>query len=143
MATYKKFEDFVEQLGKGIHHLHAAGDELRVCLLSSAPASATDAYYTTTICGAKETKEQNNYSTSGDDAQNDYTEAGGVGTMTCQDIVFSASGGSIGGFQYAVLYNKTATNGPLIAWWDYGSSVTAADTETFTVNFGASVLTIT
>jgi hypothetical protein len=35
------------------------------------------------------------------------------------------------------LYNDTATSpaDAAIAYWDYGSSVTLADTETFTVKF--------
>lgn len=32
-----------------------------------------------------------------------------------------------------MLYNSTAAGGPLIGWWDYGSSIAPADTETFAV----------
>jgi hypothetical protein len=40
-------------------------------------------------------------------------------------------------FRYAVLYNDSATSpaDALIGWWDYGSSLTLQDTETFTVRF--------
>jgi hypothetical protein len=48
----------------------------------------------------------------------------------------------VGPFRYVALYNDTATNDDLIGYWDYGSSITLANGETFTVNFGASVLTI-
>jgi hypothetical protein len=36
-----------------------------------------------------------------------------------------------------VLYNDTPTSpaDPLVGWWDYGSSITLLDTETFTVDF--------
>jgi hypothetical protein len=50
------------------------------------------------------------------------------------DVVFTATG-SMGPFRYAVLHNDTATNDELIGWWDYGSSITLASGETFTVDF--------
>ena len=31
---------------------------------------------------------------------------------------------------------------PLIGWWDYGSAITLAAGETFSVDFGASLFTI-
>jgi len=42
------------------------------------------------------------------------------------------------------LYNDTATNKELIGWWDYGSAITLASGETFTVDFDATngVLTL-
>ena len=66
-------------------------------------------------------------------------------TVTGVDVVFTASGGSIGPFRYVVLYNDTPTSplDPLIAYWDYASSITLLTGETFTVDFGASLFTIT
>jgi hypothetical protein len=48
-------------------------------------------------------------------------------------------------FRYVVLYNNTATNDELIGYWDYGSTVSLASTETFTIDFDQTngVLTIT
>ncbi len=90
-------------------------------------------------------------------AGNGYTAGGNQATISSSSqtsgtyklvladpATWTASGGSIGPFQYAVLYNDTAANDELIGWWDYGSAVTLNAGETFTVDFDAStgVLTI-
>jgi hypothetical protein len=140
MATYNKYQNFVEDLGKGVHQLHAAGHTLKVMLSNTAPNAATH----TVRADSSELGAGSGYTSGGTDAQNDYTEAAGTATLTAVDIVFTASGGSIGPFRYAILYNDTPTSpvDPLIAWWDYGSNLTLLDGETFTVDFAASVATI-
>ena len=138
MASYVKFQDFVEQLGKGGHQLHAAGHVLKVYLSNATPDVAIDA----NKADLAEITAQNGYPAGGDDAQNDYTETTGTGTLTGVDIVFTASGGAFGPFRYAVLYNDTHASDALIAYWDYGSAISCNNGETFTVDFGASILTI-
>lgn len=76
-----------------------------------------------------------------------YSQSSGTASLTGSNVVFTASGGSIGPFRYAVLYNVTAgsaSNRPLIGWWDYGSSITLATGETFTVDVttNTSILTL-
>lgn len=141
MVTYNKFEDFVEQLGKGVHQLHAAGHTLKCMLSNTAPNASTH----TVRADSTEIAAGNGYTSGGNDAVNDYTESGGTGTLTCQDITFTASGGAIATFRYVILYNDTPTSpaDPLIAWWDYGATVDLADGESFTVDFGATTATIT
>lgn len=138
MATFNKFQDFAEQLGKGIHQLHAAGHTLKVYLSNATPSASLDAIKT----DLAEITAQNGYPAGGSDIQNDYTEASGTGTMTGVDVTWTASGGSFGPFQYVVLYNDTAASDNLIGWWDYGSAVTVNNGESFTVDFGASILTL-
>ena len=140
MAAYNKFEDFVEQLGKGVHQLHAAGHTLKVYASNAAPSASLDAVK----ADLAEITAQNGYPSGGSDIQNDYTESGGTGTLTGVDVVWTASGGSFGPLQYIPLYNDTPASplDPLIGWWDYGSAVTVNDGETFTVDFGASVATL-
>jgi hypothetical protein len=137
LASYNKFQDFVEQLCKGVHQLHAAGHTLKVLLTNSAP-SATN----TVKADITEISAGNGYSAGGTDTQNDLSEASGTATVSAVDVVFTASGGTIGAFRYVVLYNDTPSSpaDPLIAWWDYGSSITLNDTETFTVDFGSNTL---
>lgn len=140
MAAYVKYQDFVEQLGKGVHKLHAAGDTLKVILSNTAPNVATH----TVRADVTELSTGNGYTSGGTDIQNDYTESGGVGTLTAVDVTFTAAGGSVGPFRYAIVYNDTPTSpvDPLVCYWDYGSSITLLDGETFLVDFGASVFTV-
>lgn len=141
MAAFNKFQDFVEQLGKGVHQLHAAGHTLKVYLTNATPDAAADAVK----ADLAEITPQNGYPAGGTDVQNDYTESGGVGTLSGVDVVFTASGGSFGPFRYAVIYNDTpaAPADPLIGWWDYGSSISVNDGETFTVDIVTNLLTVT
>ncbi len=138
MVAFNKFEDFALQMLKGTHQLHAAGHTLKVYLSNAAPSTSAD----TVKADIAEISAENGYPSGGSDIQNDYTETTGTGTLTGVDVTFTASGGSFGPFQYAVVYNDTADNDELVCWWDYGSAVTCADGEQFLVDFGASVLTI-
>lgn len=86
----------------------------------------------------------NGYTAGGEDVQNVWTESpAGTGKMTASNIVWTASGGTIGPFRYAVMYNDTSASNNLIAWWDYGSSITLQIGETLTFSVGASLFTIT
>jgi len=60
------------------------------------------------------------------------------------DIVLNATG-AVATFQWVVLYNDTPSSpvDPLIGYWNYGSGVTLANGESFTVDFGASIFTVT
>lgn len=138
MASYNKFECFALELGIGDHHLDSGGDTLKVYATNAAPSASADTVPGDLLAITAE----NGYPSGGSDVQNGYTETSGTGTLTAVDVVWTASGGSFGPLQYVVLYNDTHASDSLIGWWDYGSSVTILVTETFTVDFGASVLTI-
>lgn len=137
MATYNKFNDFAEQIGLSLINLNT--DVLKVYLTNTAPVA------TNTVFGTPaEISAGNGYTAGGEDATNVWSESpAGTGSLTCTDIVWTASGGTIGAFRYAVLYSDTSTLNHLIGWWDYGSSITLADGETFTADFAATTLTIT
>lgn len=133
MATFNKFQQFTEDLAEKVHNLGA--DTLKVMLTNSAPVATNSIKANLTEISAG-----NGY-TAGGTAATISSSAQSTGTykLVLADVVFTASGGSIGPFRYAVLYNDTPSSpaDPLIGWWDYGSSVTLADTETFTVDFSA------
>ena len=139
MATYVKFQNFVEDLGKGVHQLHAAGHTLKAYLSNTAPSVSANAVK----ADLAEITNENGY-TAPVDIQNDYTETGGTGALTAVDITITASGGTVGPFRYVIIYNDTPTSpaDPLVCYWDYGSEVTLADGESFDIDFGASVFTL-
>jgi hypothetical protein len=138
MAVFNKFNDFVEQLGLKRHDLNV--DVLKVFLTNEAPV-ATD----TVKLDMAEISAGNGYTAGGADATGVWDESpAGTGRLVCTDIVWTAAGGTIGPFRYAVLYNDSTVTptDQLIGWWDYGSAVTLQIGETFTSDFGATALTI-
>lgn len=128
MAAANKFQAFVEHVAEKVHNLGA--DTLKVMLTNTAPVG------TNSIKGdLTEISAGSGYSAGGTAASiSSSAQSSGTYKLTLADVVFTASGGSIGPFRYAVLYNDTPTSpaDPLILYWDYGSSITLADGETFT-----------
>lgn len=137
MATYNKFQGFVGYLGLAAANLNT--DTLKVYLSNATPSASLD----DVKADLAEISAGNGYTAGGEDSTNTYSESGGTGTLAGTDITWTASGGTIGPFQYAVLYDDTHASDILIAWWDYGSALTLNDGESFTVDFGASIATIT
>lgn len=131
-ATFTKYNSFPEALGKKVHNLNA--DTLKVVLTNAAPNVATH----TQLSDVTQIANGNGYTTGGTAAaSNAYSQTSGVGKLTANDVVFTASGSGIGPFRYAVLYNDTATNDELIGYADYGAAQTVNSGETFTVDFDA------
>ena len=136
MAAFNKFNSFVEALAEKSHNL--GSDTLKVMLTNAAPVATN-----TIKANLTEITAGNGYTAGGTAVTiTSSAQSSGTYSLVGNDVVFTASGGSIGPFRYATLYNDTATNDELIGWWDYGSSITLADTETFTVDLGASILTL-
>ena len=137
MAAYTKIQSFVENLAEKVHNLGA--DTLKIALTNSAPVNTN-----TVLANITQISNGNGYTTGGT-AINVTASSQTTGTykLVGDDVVFTASG-SMGPFQYIVLYNDTATNDELIGFADYGSAVTLATGETFTVDLDQSggILTI-
>lgn len=132
MASYNKFQVFTKDLIEGKHNF--ASNTFKVMLTNTAPVNTNGVKADITEIGAG-----NGYTTGGTATTITTSTATGTAKVTGTDVVFTASGGTIGPFRYAVLYNDTQTSPakPLVAWWDYGSSITLQSTETLTVDFDA------
>jgi len=130
MAAYNKFNDFSEQLANGVQNF--ATDTYKIALSNTAPVATN-----TVLADITQISAGNGYTSGGSTTTITVAEVTGTTTVSGTEVVFTASGGSIGPFRYVVLYNDTTSspNKPLVAWWDYGSSITLADGETFTVKF--------
>lgn len=133
MASYNKHQAFVEHLAEKVHNL--GSDTLKVLLTNTAPTAANSVKADLTEISAG-----NGYTAGGNTPTiSSSAQTSGTYKLVLADTVFTASGGSIGAFRYVDFYNDTPSSpaDPLIGWWDYGSSITLADTETFTVDFDA------
>lgn len=138
MASFNKFQPFVENLAEKVFNL--GSDTLKVLLTNSAPSAANGVKTDLTEISAG-----NGYTAGGPTATiTSSAQSSGTYKLVLADVTITASGGSIGPFRYAVLFDDTAASDQLIGWWDYGSSITLADGESITVDFDASagVLTI-
>lgn len=137
MASFNKFNIFTYDALAKKHDFTA--DTFKVALSNTAPSAANS-----TLSDITQISSGNGYTTGGTATSMSLSTSSGVAKATGTDVVFTASGGTIGPVRYAILYNDTAASDPLVGWWDYGSSATLAASETLTVDFDAAngVLTI-
>jgi hypothetical protein len=129
MASYNKFNCTVEDWAEKVHNLQS--DTLKIMLTNTAPlaTNAVKADITELAAG-------NGYVAGGTAVTiTSSAQAAGLYKLVGNDVlVVTASGGTVGPFRYAVLYNSTPAAGNLIGWWDYGSALTLNGGETFTVD---------
>lgn len=130
MATLTKFYSFVEAIHEKKHNL--GSDTLKVLLTNTAPSLSN----TVKADISGELSTANGYTAGGATITvTSSAQSSGLYTLIASDVTWTASGGSIGPFRYAVIYNDTATNDELIGYIDYGYSVTVANGQTFTIDF--------
>lgn len=133
MATFNKFQQFVEDLAKGVHNFTSDAS----CTLTVALCNAANAPIATNSVLANLT--QIAYTNLSARVISGVTAEHTTGTVsfTANDLVLTASGGAVAPFRYIVLYNDDPTSpaDPLIGWYDYGSDLTLADGETLTIDF--------
>lgn len=127
MATFNKFNCFVEDVAEKKHNLGSDTLTVALCAAANAPTASNTVLANLT---------QISYTNLSTRAITTSTSAQTSGTykLVLTDLVLTASG-AVSTFRYVVIYNDTATNDELIGWLDYGSDVTLANGETFTIDF--------
>jgi hypothetical protein len=131
MATFVKYNTFIDEVSKGGHNLQTA--VFKAALTNTPPTPASDTIWSAGVypppaAGSGYTAGGNTLTTSS------AATSSGVFKLVLADSVFTAAGGTIGPFRYVVIYNSSASN-KVVGSYDYGSSITLNDTETFTVDF--------
>lgn len=136
MATFVKYEHWIEAVFNKEIDAFGTTDTFKVVIHSDAPVVATDDELAdlTQITGT-------GYTAGGEDTQNDCTRTGGTITFTAVDVVWTASAADWGAGRYVSCHDDTSTTDILMCYWDYGSNFTVGNGETFTVDFGANVFT--
>ena len=141
MASFNKFNCFVQDVAHALHDMLTGTSQVfRVYLTNVAP-NVTDISYS----GTNEIANGNGYTTlgpsigtiTGGQTSGTFSFSGGTNPS------WTASGGSIGPFRYAILYNAGVSGTPVIGWWDYGTALTLTNGNTFTVTLPSPILTIT
>jgi hypothetical protein len=133
VAAYNKFNAFVEFLMNKEMDLFGTAEVINAYLSNATPSATADLVK----ADLAEITNQNGY-TAPVDTQNDSTRTTTTVTLTGVSFTITASGGSVGPFQYVAIYDDTPTApnaDPLIAWWDYASALTLLDGESFSVKF--------
>jgi hypothetical protein len=141
MVAFTKYHTFVDEMASAGHNLKTA--VYKIALTNTAPTPLTDTVWNTTVYPAPTAA--NNYTAGGNTPTvSSATTTAYIFKLVLADTVYTATAGGIGPFRYAIMYNSSATN-KVVGYYDYGSSITLADTETFTVDFDPSTgaLTIT
>jgi len=135
MATYNKFNAWVDYM---VEAANLSSDQFVVALTNSAPVATNSVLADLTQISYTNLSSRNITTTSS-------SQSSGTYSLVLADLTLTASG-SVGPFRYVVIYDDTVTSpsaDPLVCWYDYGSSITMASGETFTIDFGANLFTLT
>lgn len=131
MATFNKFNAWAETM---VESANLGSDQFVIALTNTAPVATNSVIADITQISYTNLSSRNVTTTSS-------SQTGGAYTLVLQDLVMTASG-SVGPFRYVVLFDDTLAGDPLVGWWDYGSSITMANGETFTVDFTGAAITL-
>jgi hypothetical protein len=129
MASFTKINKFVEAVAEKVHNL--GSDQLVIALTNTAHTSTWGQLSDLTEVAYTNLSSRNITTTSS-------AQTAGTYKLTLTDLVLTSSGGTTGAFRYVYVYNDTATNDELVAYYDYGSAITLQDGDTLTIDFDAS-----
>ena len=143
MATFTKVNDFVVNLANA---MDLDSDTLAVALSNTDPTTGTDATADGNGILANITEIAYTNLSSRTLTNVTSTQTSGTFKLAADDLTLTASGGTVADFRYVILYNDTPTDpeDPIIGYYDYTSSITLNDGDTFTIDFGTNgILTLT
>lgn len=138
-STLTTFDDLSDQIGRAVHNF--ASHTFKFALTNTLPVVGN-----TVLADITQISNGGGYTGGAGGGYPldgiSYVETNGVAILTFTDEVITAVGGAIAAFRYIVAYNDSATSpaDALLGWLDYGSALTLADTESLTVDLGASGL---
>jgi hypothetical protein len=133
MATYNGFNQFTKLLLEGVFNFTTAAHTFKAYLTNTAPVATNTTYNT-----PADLSTANGYTAGGNAlATSTATVSGTTNKASVTADVTITATGAVGPFRYVVAYDDTPTSpaDPLISWWDYGSSISLANTETFTEDY--------
>lgn len=125
MASYNKFNTFVADIANKVHNL--GSDSLTVALTDTLPVNTNTVLANITQISYTNLSSRVVTVTSS-------VQSSGTYKLIANQLTLTASG-TVPQFRYVVLYNGTASGGPLIAWYDFGSEVNMVSGDSFGVNF--------
>jgi hypothetical protein len=134
MPSYTKINSFVENLAEKLIDLSGTG--LTIALTNTAHNAAWDELADLTQISY--TNLSSRVLTVSSSAQ-----TSGTYKLVLNDLTLTASG-AVGPFQYIYIYDDASTGDKLIAYYDNGTPITMANTDTVLLDFdgSAGVLTI-
>jgi len=134
MAAYNKFNCYVEDVKEKKHNIGADTITVALCAAANAPvATNTVLANLTQISYANLSSRVVTISSS--------SQTSGTYSAVATNLVLTATG-DVATFRYIVVYNDTASNDELIAWYDYADNATLHNGDTFTITFGATLFTL-
>ncbi len=137
MASFNKVNDFVVN---AVHNMDLASDQIKVALTNTAPGSESS---NPTADGNGIVGNLTEISYSNVSSRNVTTssssQSGGVYKLVVADLTLTASG-TVGPFRYIYIFDDTVTSpaDPIIGYYDYGTSLTLNNGDTFTLDFSPS-----
>jgi hypothetical protein len=135
MATYTKFQCFVEDLAHGVHNFDSNTLKVAFSNASNAPSASAHVKLADidTIAATNLGDVTLTVSSS--------SQTAGTYKLVVTDKTLTASG-AVPAFRYVIIYNDTAANDELICYFDYGSEVTLAKDDTFKLDFGTELFSL-
>jgi len=132
MASFVKVNKFVEN---AVHDMDLASDQLAVALTNTAPGSeSTNPAGDSGGVIANLTQISYSNCSSRNLTTSSSSQTGGTYKLVLADLTLTASG-TVGPFRYIYIFNDTVTGDPLIGYYDYGTSLTLNNGDTFTLDF--------